>query len=177
MIGASNAGRTDVDAAVRARLEQAVRRFTPRWLRDQREDLVQTAVMRLLRGNPAWTLEDALLRRIAYSVVIDEIRRRKRWSEVGMSPSMPDRIASSGELSAESRIYGARVGEEVVAGLQTLVDDRRRAVTLYLQDHTVPEIAELLGWDRKRASNCVYRGLADLRDHLRRRRIGASLRG
>ena len=155
-----------VDDAVRARLAQAVRRFAPHWMGDQLDDLVQTAVMRILRGPPSWTLDPPLLRRIAYSVVIDELRRRKRRPEVEMSPSMPDRIVNSGELSPETRVHGAGVGESVVAAVHGLSDDRRRAVTLYLQDHTVPEIADLLGWDRKRASNCVYRGLADLREVL-----------
>jgi RNA polymerase sigma-70 factor, ECF subfamily len=39
-------------------------------------------------------------------------------------------------------------------------------VTLYLQGHTVPETARILGWDAKRAENLVYRGLADLRQCL-----------
>ncbi|MEQ1569398.1 MAG: sigma-70 family RNA polymerase sigma factor [Myxococcota bacterium] len=163
--------RQDVDAQVRTRLERMVRRFAPPWLHDGVDDLVHTGVMRLLRGDPSWTLEDALLRRIAYSVVVDEVRRRKRWAEVALSPSMAERIVVSGVRSAEGRIAAQRLSEVVVTCVQALSDDRRRAVTLYLQDHTVPDIALLLDWDRKRASNCVYRGLADLRDQLRARGI------
>ena len=155
-----------VDAELRRRLVVAVGRFAPPWMRDQVDDLVQTAVMRILRGNPSWTLDDALLRRIACSVVVDELRRRKRRAEIDLSPSMPERIANSSELSPEVRAHGTRIGEQLLVALQGLVDDRRRAVTLYLQDHTIPEIALLLGWDRKRASNAVYRGLADLRERL-----------
>ena len=44
--------------------------------------------------------------------------------------------------------------------------DRRLAVTLYLQGHTVPEAARILGWAAKRTENLVYRGLADLRQCL-----------
>lgn len=163
--------RADVDGSVRERLRRLVLRVAPPWMREAADDLVQTAVMRILRGSPSWTLDDPLLRRIACSVVIDELRRRKRRPEIGMSPSMPDRIADSGDLSPEVRAHGVGVGIGVVDALQTLSADRRRAVTLYLQDHTVPEIAALLGWDVKRASNCVYRGLGDLREELARRGI------
>jgi RNA polymerase sigma-70 factor (ECF subfamily) len=44
--------------------------------------------------------------------------------------------------------------------------DRRLAVTLYLQGHTVPEAARILDWSGKRTENLVYRGLADLRECL-----------
>lgn len=161
-------GRSDVDGEVRARLFRAVQRFAPPWMSDQLEDLAQTAVMRILRGSPSWTLDDPLLRKIAYSVVIDELRRRKRRPEVEMSPSMPERIANSGDVSPEILIHGVGIGESVLTALQRLSVERKRAVTLYLQDHTVPEIASLLGWDVKRASNSVYRGLADLKGELER---------
>lgn len=158
--------RTDVDDVVRARLVAAVRRFTPAWMADQVDDLVQMAIMKILRGSPDWTLEEPLLRRIAYSVVIDELRRRKRRAETGISPSLPERIANSAEITPDQRLDGTRIGEVVVGCLQDLSEDRRRAVTLYLQDHTVPQIAELLDWDKKRTSNAVYRGLSDLRTRL-----------
>lgn len=51
--------------------------------------------------------------------------------------------------------------------LGSLKADRRRA--LYLQDHPVPEIAEQLESNRKRASNLVYRGLDGLRVELKKR--------
>jgi len=44
--------------------------------------------------------------------------------------------------------------------------DRRLALVLYLQGHSVPEAARILGWDVKRTENLVYRGLADLRQCL-----------
>jgi RNA polymerase sigma-70 factor (ECF subfamily) len=45
--------------------------------------------------------------------------------------------------------------------------ERRLAVTLYLQGHTVAEAASILEWPFKRTENLIYRGLADLRACLR----------
>lgn len=112
---------------------------------------------------------DGLLRRVAYSVVVDEIRRRKRRNEVGMSPSMPDRIVNSMELSPETRARGAELGKLLVEVMATLNEDRRRAVVLYLQGHSIPDAARVLGWDTKKASNAVYRGLEQLRRRLAER--------
>jgi RNA polymerase sigma-70 factor (ECF subfamily) len=41
--------------------------------------------------------------------------------------------------------------------------ERRLAVILHLQGHSVREAARLLDWAFKRTENLVYRGLADLR--------------
>lgn len=161
-----DAGRLEIDADLRARLLAAVRRVCPPRLRDQEDDLVQTALVKLMRSAATVEHEPAFLRRVAYSIVVDEVRRLKRRSEVAFSPSLPDRIANSGELSPEVRARGEQVGQALLRCLEALAPDRRRAVALYLQDHGVPEIAERLGWDRKRAANLVYRGLEDLRGAL-----------
>ncbi len=153
-------------------LQRHVDRLCPPWLRGEREDLAHMAAVKLLKGNHrVETSRSGLLRSAAYSVIVDEIRYRKRRNEVGMSPSMPDRIANSGDIDPETRAYGSELGIVVVECLDTLEPDRRRAVTLYLQTHRVPEIAKLIGCDRKRASNLVYRGLSDLRAALGARGI------
>lgn len=159
----------EVDAEVRAQLVRYVGRVCPAWLSPHREDLVQMAAVKLMRtaSDKEWT--DGFLSRVAYSVVIDEIRRKRRRNEVGMSPSMPERIMNSGDLSPETQVRGSQVGEALLECVATLKESRRRAVTLYLQDHPVPEIAERMGCDRKRASNLLYRGLEDLREALRSR--------
>ena len=161
--------RREVDADTRHRMERAVGRLCPGWLSPHRDDLVQMALIKLLRSSSSHELGDAFLSRVAYSVVVDEIRRRRRRNEVGMSPSLPDRLVNSAELSPETRSHGLALGEQLVECLQSLAEARRRAVVLYLQDHTIPEIADTLGWDQKKASNAVYRGLHDLRAMLTER--------
>ncbi len=155
-------------------LQRHVDRLCPRWLYGEREDLAQMAAVKLLRGNhTVSTSRSGLLRSVAYSVIVDEIRYRKRRNEQGMSPSMPNRSRSR-EIDPETRAYGSELALLVTECLETLEPDRRRAVTLYLQTHRVPEIAAMLQWDRKKASNLVYRGLSDLRAALRSR--GLTLR-
>jgi len=154
-----------LDVETMVKLKRFVGRISPGWLADQREDLTQMAAIKILRSGRT-DLPNGLLYRIAYSVVIDEIRRWRRRNEVGMSPSMPDRLANSDELTPETRTRGAEIGAILVSSLAELNDDRRRAVTLYLQSHSIPEISRILGCNRKRASNLVYRGLEDLRSEL-----------
>jgi len=155
-----------LDPETHERLTHAVARVCPASMFDERDDFVQMSAIRILRSpNPA-TLSTAFLKRVAYTVIVDELRRRRRRNEVAMSPSMPDRIANKAGLSPESHARGAQLGEILVRALSTLNDDRRRAVTLYLQGHTIPEAARLLSWPKKRVSNAVYRGLEQVRQRL-----------
>ena len=155
----------------RTLLVRYVRRFCPAWLRNEEEDLVQMAAVRVMRAGSEVQHRRAYLRQAAYSTVVDEVRRLRRRMEVGMSPSMHERVVNSMELNPETVARGAQVGAVLVDALGTLSVDRKRAVTLYLQSHPVPDIAVMLGCDRKRASNLVYRGIADLRNELARRGV------
>lgn len=160
-----------IDGDLRDRMAKAVRRVCPDWMRDEEDDLVQMAIMRLMRGGMPKEITGGYLSKVAYSAVIDEIRRKKRRQEVGMTPSVDERMEDVRSLGPEQLARAGQIGEVVVEVLQTLAPARRRAVTLYLQGYPIPEIASFLDWDRKKASNAVYRGLGDMREGLRARGV------
>ena len=157
---------------LRAVLEKAVRRVCPRWLVDRRDDLVQVAMMKVLdargRNEGLQAVPSSYLYKVAYTTLVDEIRRLRRRPEVSLEeqggadgPSVPVADGNPEEHYAASQVGGA-----IQQCLSGLGEDRRLAVTLHLQGHTVPQAAALLGWDAKRTENLVYRGLAELRQCL-----------
>lgn len=150
-------------ADLRERLIIAVRRVVPSWLADQTEDLVQMSMVRILRSYAEVELNTSFLYRVAHSVVVDEIRRRRRRQEVGITPSLPDTLEHRGEPGPEGHARGAQLGEHVVSCLAALSVERRRVVTLHLMGHNSVEIASLLGIEKKQAENLAYRGLKELR--------------
>jgi RNA polymerase sigma-70 factor (ECF subfamily) len=113
-------------------------------------------------------LSPGYLYRTAYSVVIDEIRRRRRLREVPLEPDVP---ARSNEGDPEHQTFSREVREAVTGCLVKLVASRRRAVTLHLLGHSVAEIGALLECRYKQAENLVYRGMSDLRGCLRKRGV------
>ncbi len=152
---------------LRRQLLRAVRRTCPRWLADRAEDVVQSAMLRLLRhpggenpalGNPSYVW------RVAYTATVDEIRRARRE---------PDQISEEsdvhdGEGAAPARGAGRgtaspALGEALRACLRRLHEARRHAVLLHFHGFALDESARLLGCDRKRLENLRYRGLSDLR--------------
>ncbi len=81
-----------------------VTRVCPRWLVDQAEDIVQTALTRVLdhgrrRGNPA--VSTSYLMKAAHNAVIDEIRRKFRRPEVAEAETGDLEMAASSAARPE----------------------------------------------------------------------------
>jgi RNA polymerase sigma-70 factor (ECF subfamily) len=157
-------------SALRHDLSRAVARICPDWLAHARDDLVQAAVMRVMqvaeqharRGEGSTLLTSSYLYKIAYSVLVDEIRRVRRRRESAIETEAMEPMAIDG-TDPERVAAAGEIGRGIRECLATLKRERRLAVTLYLQGDQVPGIATVLGWPRKRVENLVYRGLADLR--------------
>jgi RNA polymerase sigma-70 factor, ECF subfamily len=152
---------------------RAVARLCPGWLSSQRDDLVQAAVMRVMHivskqtsgpeGESAFA--SSYLYRVAHSALVDEIRRATRRQETGLEDAAVEHVAVT--LQDPERVAASRqIGRGILDCLSRLQRDRRLAVTLYLQGHSVPDASRVLDWPAKRTENLVYRGLGDLRECL-----------
>lgn len=82
--------------------------------------------------------------------------------EDGDEPSFPDP-----SLGPDRELRRRQLGRAIQECLETLIRPRRLAVTLYLQGHRAKKTASLLGWDKKRTENLIYRGRQDLQECLR----------
>lgn len=167
----SDAEMSAVYRRLHERLQRAVAGTCPSWMADRQDDLVQVALMRVMdlerksEGNRRFS--SSYLWKVAYSALIDEIRRVRRRGEVPLETDEGPALSPPGEQpSPEQDATGREIGTHIRACLRELVAARRQAVTLYLLGHSVPEAADLLGWTVKRTENLVYRGLADLRKCL-----------
>jgi RNA polymerase sigma-70 factor (ECF subfamily) len=139
----------------------------PRWLADQAEDLVQVGLMRIVeirkKSEGSRELPSSYLYRVAHSVLVDEIRRRRRRREVPLENEQSEAIMAAEGADPERGRAGHEIGHAIAECLALMRRARRLAVTLHLQGHSVIEAARILGWSAKRTENLVYRGLADLR--------------
>jgi RNA polymerase sigma-70 factor (ECF subfamily) len=164
---AENRPSDDDVARLRAAMEKAVRRVCPRWLADRADDLVQMATLRVLEARPPAEANPGVstfyLHRVAYTTLVDEIRRRKRRPEAPLDEEDDARPIPAAAPSPEKTYAAREIGEAIRECLRHVVRDRRLALALYLEGHTVPQTAALLDWSAKRTENLVYRGLADLR--------------
>lgn len=158
---------------LRGRLARAVARVCPSWLAADRDDLVQAALLKVMavgrerEGNDE--LSSSYLHRAAFSAVIDELRVRRRRSEVSLEADEGSEVRETRQATPEQTTRAREIGRGLRACLAAMSGDRRVALTLRLLGDSVPEVARRLGWPDKRAENLVYRGLADLRACLERK--------
>ena len=155
---------------VREALVRAVVRVCPPWMADRADDLVQVALLRLVdlhrRSDGTVDFSPYYLKKVAYSAVVDEIRRLRRRQEVALDEERPEFHPATPQPDPERLTVSGEIGQAIRDCLGRLVRPRRLAVTLHLQGHRGAETARLLGWSAKRAENLIYRGLADLRSCL-----------
>ena len=156
-------------------LARAVRRQCPAWLAADADDIAQLALTKVMRsdkvGEGNAPLSTFYIHRVAHSALVDEIRRRRRRREVALEGDgeSGDRVLTHEPAALgtpESATSLRELGSSLRACLKAMKRERRLAVVLYLQGHTVPEAARLLGWVVKNTENLAYRGLADLRQCL-----------
>lgn len=157
---------------LRETLKRAVGRSCPRWLAEDREDIVQNAILRVIRAfdktEEVAPRTASYLWRAAHSAVMDEIARRRRGREVAVEARDLDRTPATG--SGPDRLQAsAELREAIAAGMRSLKEPRRWAVALYMRGFSLQESARILGWKTKRVDNQRYQGLAELRAYLRRR--------
>jgi RNA polymerase sigma-70 factor (ECF subfamily) len=163
-------GRSEFDGAlvreIRGRLERAIARLCPPQLAASADDIVQVAILRVVQimqeraddGEGIAAPGPSYLWKVAYTTTVDELRKMQSRERTRNNVAEPARA-----LSPESILHAAEISTALRYCLAGLREDRRRAVVLHLQGHTILETGTLLGWDRKRAENLIYRGLADLR--------------
>jgi RNA polymerase sigma-70 factor (ECF subfamily) len=155
-------------ARLAADLRRAVSRVCPAWLAARRDDIIQVALLRVMdaRRRSDAELKPGYLRRVAWSALVDEIRAWRRRREVALEDEGAPVERPSAGPTPEQQVATLEISRGISDCLADLLEDRRLAVTLHLQGHTVPEASRLLAWSAKRTENLVYRGLADLRDCL-----------
>jgi RNA polymerase sigma-70 factor (ECF subfamily) len=158
---------------LRQDLVRAVSRVCPAWLADRRDDLVQAAVMRVMqvfearRSTPEGNtpLAASYLYKVAYSALVDEIRRVRRRRETDLEqPAVA--AAAVARDDPERTAISREIGRGIQECLQRMKRERRLAVTLHLQGHSVSDAARICDWSSKQTENFTYRGLTDLRKCL-----------
>ena len=162
---------------LRGRLERAVARACPRWFAAQRDDIVQNALLKLVRrleeeSGRNLQFSPMYLMRAAHGAAVDEIRR---WCRGGKTTLALDEEVlerrPSVEAGPERGSVSREIGRAIQQCLEKLVGSRQLAVTVYLQGSTAPETSRRLGWTLGKTEKLVYRGLSDLRRCLREKGV------
>jgi len=145
-------------------LELAFRRLTPSELLDSREDLKQSALLRILEveSRERQRVRTAsYLWQVAFTTIADELRRRRRAREEPVETERLEARVAELHPTAPAEFPGLR--EALRACLEHLPESRRIPVVLHLQGFAPSEVSRVLNSPGKRVENLTYRGLSALR--------------
>lgn len=165
-----------------ALLRGIIAQHCPRHLGVEATDVEQEARLRLWRAlerEKELTDPASYIYRIAVTTTIDAVRRvlARREDQLRTEATDDDEatnvltIATDPSHAPDVVTERRELMDRIAAAVQSLPENRRRAVELHLQGLSLAEIAELLEWTEAKVRNLVYRGLEDLRDALRREGI------
>src|SRR6056297_4206576 len=139
------------------------------------DDLVQEVRIRVweaYRGHSNSRFNASYYYKVVNSAIIDCLRAHRgtlahsiRSESDGEEdePALIERLGGE-EQGPDSVFDEQQRRARLLEAIRQLPADKRRAVTLFLQGFTVPEIADLLGCDQNRAHNLAYRGVRMLKE-------------
>jgi RNA polymerase sigma factor (sigma-70 family) len=176
---------TEVEAQFEALLDEygrflrnTIARFCPKHLGAQINDIEQEAKIRLWRAlqnerdlsNPSFYIY-----RIAMTTTIDAVRKAlaRHEEQLRLEAEEDSQSVAALSLPTDPEQSPERVAQQqelieiIETALAKLIENRRLAVEFHLQGMTSQEIADLMDWTEAKARNLIYRGLEDLRKHLR----------
>lgn len=138
------------------------------------DELLQEVRIRLWRahgevagaGEHIASVSASYLHRTALSAAIDMVRRRRARGG-DRTTSLEDEHESLPERDSPDRaLEQSELAAQVERAIESIHPSRRPVVRMHLLGHSREEIAQLLGWTEAKTRNLLYRGLADVREHL-----------
>ncbi|HVP91321.1 MAG TPA: sigma-70 family RNA polymerase sigma factor, partial [Terriglobales bacterium] len=143
----------------------------PRYGSD-REDLLQEIRIRIwksLRDNERQIQYfDAYLRKIVYSVFINEINRVQRENELLQKSEARLNAGDGADRNAPEE---AALRDVLAASIDDLKEAKQQVLKLRLEGFTLNEIARLNQWPYRKTCSIFYRGLKDLKRKLGERGV------
>ena len=174
---------TDPDAVIRdlierygALIRRIVARVGGRAIQDSRDDVAQAVVMSLWQqvsreqtiNHPSSYIYRAAIRETVRAVKQELERMRTHAAlDSDADAALPSRLPNP-ETSAASNELGVRIDRAI----ESLLEERRKAVRAHLAGYSVEEIMQAYDWPYQKARNLVARGMADLREELRKAGYG-----
>jgi RNA polymerase sigma factor (sigma-70 family) len=131
---------------------------------------VRIKIWKLLNDEKKIINYSSYIKRIVDSSVIDHIRKMRR--ERGLISQQKHKTINEWKSPYEiENVYEKNLRKIISAGIDSLLESRRKVVKLFLLNLTIEEIASLFNWSRDKTRNLLYRGLSDLRRTLKEKGI------
>jgi RNA polymerase sigma-70 factor (ECF subfamily) len=110
------------------------------------------------------------IRKIINSSVIDLLRKWKREEAIFIYEKQK-RVSEIKKDYLADIFSEDNFRETIGQAVNSLIESRRKVVKLFLLSMTIEEISAYFSWSKDKTRNLLYRGLADLREILKKKDI------
>jgi len=144
----------------------------PQLSRQEKEDVEQEVKLKIWRmiahGKKIKNLRSYLWK-VVYTTTLDVIDEKMKVLpfDTVMESNSPNPISQLDIQPAESVMEKKEWEAMFEKALNTLIQNRRIVIKLYLTGMNIKEIADFLGWSESKANHLYYRGLKDLKEKLK----------
>jgi RNA polymerase sigma factor (sigma-70 family) len=122
----------------------------------------------------------SFIMKVVYTITMDELRRMRKQMPPGDLVELKHLYFVSGEVSGsgfgespENLLEQQELSRQVREAIESLSENKKQVLRLYVQGMSVDEICTFFGWDRIKVRHFLYRGIEDLKATF----SGSSLRG
>ena len=116
------------------------------------------------------------IKRVAYSKTIDELRKAMKQRPSSEPESLRRTFTGADQIAAppkdffpEELLDQSETREAIREMVDSLSENRRKVISLFLTGQTIEEISSSLNWERTKVRHLFYRGIDDLREISRTR--------
>ena len=111
------------------------------------------------------------IKKIAYSTTIDELRKMMKQRPTGETDKLKGIFAGAALMSGPVKDFSPEAGiddtetrEKVLALVDSLSENKKKVLRLYISGLSIDEICASLKWEKTRVRHLFYRGIDDLRE-------------
>ncbi len=155
-----------------ALIRRVVSRVAGRALPGAQDDVAQDVAMSLwqqVSREQAITHPSSYIYRAAVRETVREVRKRLEENRTHASIDADTTAPVPSALpDPERAAEAAALGREIERVISQLLPERATAVRAHLAGYSVEEMMATHGWPYQKARNLIARGMADLRDELRK---------
>lgn len=137
------------------------------------EQEVRIKIWKILKKGKKVEKLPSYIKRVAYTVTVDELRKMKKQNPYGEqdqmknlyfseSPSSPAKLAELPDFLFEQKEQSISLKELV----DSLSQNRKNVLRLYLAGMDVEEISEFFKWDKTKVRHFLYRGIDEIKKKL-----------
>ncbi len=138
------------------------------------EQEVKVKIWKFLKKGKKVDNFPSYIKRVAYTVTIDELRKMRKQNPTSETISFKNIYSNSRmdelrntENSPESQLEGQEILESLKKLIDSLGENRKQVLRLYLIGMSIEEICEFFDWDKTKVRHLLYRGIDDMKEKMK----------